>query len=193
MSIVRNITSGLRSLFRKEQVSDELDEELNGFLEMAAEEKMKEGMSRKDAGCRTLVVFKGTDFDSSSSSAPFNACKSPFNPEIRPFNVYSLLTSLLGCYRSPCLARSPTKSTTSRRRIITTHYPLLTTHFSPPFVFITLRILPPACLPTSIFISIIFMHLQIPFPAKPLFSHPYKTPGVSPTTTPRISDFRAEK
>ena len=39
----------LRSLFRKEQVSHELDEELNGFLEMAAEEKMKQGMSRKDA------------------------------------------------------------------------------------------------------------------------------------------------
>src|SRR5712664_1593879 len=49
MSLLRNIAIGLRSLFRKEQVSQELDEELNGFLEMAAEEKMKEGMSRKDA------------------------------------------------------------------------------------------------------------------------------------------------
>ena len=49
MSLLRDITSGLRSLFRKEQVSRELDEELNGFLEMAAEEKMKQGMSRKDA------------------------------------------------------------------------------------------------------------------------------------------------
>ena len=49
MSMLRNITSGLRSLFRKEQVSKELDEELGGFLEMAAEEKMKNGMSRKDA------------------------------------------------------------------------------------------------------------------------------------------------
>ena len=43
MSMLRNITSGLRSLFRKEQVSKELDEELGGFLEMAAEEKMKKG------------------------------------------------------------------------------------------------------------------------------------------------------
>jgi predicted permease len=42
MSLLRNITSGLRSLFRKEQVSQELDEELKGFLEMAADEKMKE-------------------------------------------------------------------------------------------------------------------------------------------------------
>jgi predicted permease len=49
MSLLRSIAGGLRSLFRKEQVSQELDEELNGFLGMAAEEKMKEGMIRKDA------------------------------------------------------------------------------------------------------------------------------------------------
>ena len=49
MSLLRSLSDGLRSLFRKEQVSQESDEELNGFLEMAAEEKMKEGMSRKDA------------------------------------------------------------------------------------------------------------------------------------------------
>src|SRR5881275_2056689 len=49
MALLRNIASGLRSLFRKERVSQELDEELNGFLDMAAEEKMKQGMSRKDA------------------------------------------------------------------------------------------------------------------------------------------------
>ncbi len=46
---LRSLLDGLRSLFRKEQVSHELDEELNGFLEMAAEEKMKQGMSRKEA------------------------------------------------------------------------------------------------------------------------------------------------
>src|SRR5436853_5989438 len=49
MSLLRSLSDGLRSLFRKEQVSQELDEELNGFLEMAAKEKMKLGMSRKDA------------------------------------------------------------------------------------------------------------------------------------------------
>src|SRR3977135_3023361 len=49
MSVLRNIASGLRSLFQKEQVSQELDEELGGFLEMAAEEKVEQGMSRKDA------------------------------------------------------------------------------------------------------------------------------------------------
>src|SRR6202140_5336290 len=49
MTLLRNLASGLRSLFRKERVEGELDEELRGFLEMAAEEKMKEGLSRKEA------------------------------------------------------------------------------------------------------------------------------------------------
>src|SRR6266403_503639 len=49
MSLLRSLSDGLRSLFRKERVEGELDEELRGFLEMAAEEKIKQGMSRKDA------------------------------------------------------------------------------------------------------------------------------------------------
>jgi hypothetical protein len=49
MSLLRSMVVGLRSLFRKERVGQELDEELRGFLDMAAEEKMKQGMSRKDA------------------------------------------------------------------------------------------------------------------------------------------------
>src|SRR5258708_37205628 len=49
MSLLRNITSGLRSLFRKDQVDGELDEELGAYLEMEAAEKMKQGMSRRDA------------------------------------------------------------------------------------------------------------------------------------------------
>src|SRR5213075_1802061 len=53
------IAAGLRSLFRKEQVNKELDEELNGFLEMAAEEKMKQGMSRKDA-LRAVRLERGS-------------------------------------------------------------------------------------------------------------------------------------
>jgi len=39
MSLLRSLSDGLRWLFRKERVEHELDEELNGFLEMAAEEK----------------------------------------------------------------------------------------------------------------------------------------------------------
>lgn len=47
--MLRNIASGLRSLFRKAQVDRELDEELGAFLEMAAQEKTKQGISREDA------------------------------------------------------------------------------------------------------------------------------------------------
>src|SRR5215813_10359832 len=59
MSFLRNIARGFRSLFRKEKVSRELNEELNEFLEMAAEEKMKSGMSRKDA-LRAVRFERGT-------------------------------------------------------------------------------------------------------------------------------------
>src|SRR5437867_12973875 len=59
MSLLRNIASGVRSLFRKEQVSHELDEELNGFLEMAAEEKIKQGASRRDA-LRSVRLERGS-------------------------------------------------------------------------------------------------------------------------------------
>jgi len=46
---MRNIATGLRSLFRKGQVDRELDEELCAYQEMATEEKIKQGMSRRDA------------------------------------------------------------------------------------------------------------------------------------------------
>src|SRR5258705_8201498 len=59
MSLLTSVLQGLRSLFRKVQVNKELDEELNGFLEMAAEEKMKEGMSRKDA-LRAVRLERGS-------------------------------------------------------------------------------------------------------------------------------------
>src|SRR2546423_508285 len=59
MSLLRNLSDGLRSLFRKERVEEELDEELRGFLEMAAEEKMKQGMSRKDA-LRAVRLERGS-------------------------------------------------------------------------------------------------------------------------------------
>src|SRR4029077_10640897 len=59
MSLLRSMAGGLRSLFRKERVSQELDEELNGFLEMAAEEKIKKGMSRKEA-LRAVRLGRGS-------------------------------------------------------------------------------------------------------------------------------------
>ncbi|HKV63243.1 MAG TPA: ABC transporter permease [Candidatus Acidoferrum sp.] len=59
MSLLRDLGSGLRSLFRKEQVNRELDEELGEYLEMAAEEKMKHGMSRKEA-VRAVRLERGS-------------------------------------------------------------------------------------------------------------------------------------
>jgi hypothetical protein len=59
MSLLRSLLRGLRSLVRKEQVSKESDDELNGFLEMAADEKMKEGMSHKDA-LRAVRLERGS-------------------------------------------------------------------------------------------------------------------------------------
>jgi predicted permease len=59
MSMLRNIKSGLRSLFRKELIDQELNEELSAYLEMAAEEKMKQGMSRQDA-LRVVRLERGS-------------------------------------------------------------------------------------------------------------------------------------
>src|SRR5207253_4966321 len=55
MSLFRKFATGLRSLFRKEQVDRELNEELGAYLEMEAAEKMKQGMSRKDALCEVRL------------------------------------------------------------------------------------------------------------------------------------------
>lgn len=59
MSLLHNLASGLRSLFRKEQENRELEEELNGFLEMAAQEKIDQGMSREDA-LRAVRLERGS-------------------------------------------------------------------------------------------------------------------------------------
>ena len=57
--MLRNIMTGLRSLFRKKQLDRELDEELHAYQEMAAEEKIKEGMSRKEA-LRAVRLERGS-------------------------------------------------------------------------------------------------------------------------------------
>ncbi|HEY6386227.1 MAG TPA: ABC transporter permease [Candidatus Acidoferrum sp.] len=59
MSLLRNLASGIRSLFLKERVDRELDEELRAYQEMAAEEKMKDGMSRKEA-LRAVRLERGS-------------------------------------------------------------------------------------------------------------------------------------
>jgi predicted permease len=57
MSLLRSVAAGLRSLLRRKR--GELDEELSGFLEMAAEEKMKDGMSRREA-LRAVRLERGS-------------------------------------------------------------------------------------------------------------------------------------
>jgi hypothetical protein len=59
MFSLRCIVSGLRALFRREQVDRELDEELRAYVEMAVEEKMKEGMSRREA-TRAVRLERGS-------------------------------------------------------------------------------------------------------------------------------------
>src|SRR5271155_3260497 len=59
MSLLRNVARGLRSLFRKEQVDRELDEELGAYIEMAAAQKMKEGLSCKEA-LRSVRLEQGS-------------------------------------------------------------------------------------------------------------------------------------
>ena len=59
MSLLRNIRSGLRSLFQKEQAERELDEELRAYQEMAAEEKMRDGITRLEA-LRAVRLERGS-------------------------------------------------------------------------------------------------------------------------------------
>lgn len=59
MSVVRNIVNGLRALFRGGQVEDELNEELRAYVEMAIDEKMEQGMSRKEAA-RAVRLERGS-------------------------------------------------------------------------------------------------------------------------------------
>lgn len=49
MAQMRNLTAGLRALFRKGKSNVELDEELRDYLDSAVAQKMKNGMSREDA------------------------------------------------------------------------------------------------------------------------------------------------
>src|SRR5215469_7552198 len=49
MPLLRNFAGGLRDLFRKRDNQQELDEELRDFLEAAAEDKMRFGMTREQA------------------------------------------------------------------------------------------------------------------------------------------------
>jgi macrolide transport system ATP-binding/permease protein len=59
MSLLRNIVSGLRALILRKRVEREMDEELRAYLEMAVEEKMQQGMSRREAA-RVVRLERGS-------------------------------------------------------------------------------------------------------------------------------------
>ena len=59
MPLLRSIAGGIRSLFQKQRARRELDEELRGFMDMAAEEGMKQGRSQKDA-LRAVRLERGS-------------------------------------------------------------------------------------------------------------------------------------
>src|SRR6266550_3209574 len=59
MSLLRNLSDGLRSLFRREQVDRELDEELRAYQDIAAEGKMTDGITRREA-LRAVRLERGS-------------------------------------------------------------------------------------------------------------------------------------
>src|ERR1700730_18364993 len=59
MMVLRRIISGLRRLFHRTQVEQELDEELRGYLETAIEQKMLAGL-RRAAAVRAARVELGS-------------------------------------------------------------------------------------------------------------------------------------
>src|SRR5271157_2000739 len=46
---LQSIVAGIRALFRKKQVEQDMDEELRGYLDAAVKDKMRSGMSQEQA------------------------------------------------------------------------------------------------------------------------------------------------
>ena len=61
MSLLRAVTSGLRSLFRKQDVEQELDDELRHYVEMAVRDKMQSGVSRQVAERAVRIEMGGVE------------------------------------------------------------------------------------------------------------------------------------
>jgi len=59
--MLRNLWSGLAGLLRKEQVEREMDEELGEFLDAAAQENMRGGMSRAEAARAARLEMGGME------------------------------------------------------------------------------------------------------------------------------------
>ena len=61
MSLLRTITSGLRTLFRKDEVERELDDEVAQYLELATQAHMRAGLSRADAERAARIDVGGVE------------------------------------------------------------------------------------------------------------------------------------
>jgi hypothetical protein len=94
MSLLRNITTGLRALIGKKRIDREFNEELSTYLEMAAEEKMKRGMNRKEA-LRAVRLERGNLAGRTSALACARSAKVLASPQLR----FSRSPSALGRIR----------------------------------------------------------------------------------------------
>ena len=61
MSILLHLTAGLRSLFRRRELDQDLDDEVRHFIEMATQENMRAGMARAQAERAARVAFGGVE------------------------------------------------------------------------------------------------------------------------------------
>jgi hypothetical protein len=61
MSLLRTITSGLRTLFRKEEVERELDDEVTQYVEAATQAHMRAGLSREAAARAARIDVGGVE------------------------------------------------------------------------------------------------------------------------------------
>ena len=61
MSLARQLSAGLRTIFRKDAVSRDLDDELAHYLEMTTRERMRGGMSRADAERAARIELGGVE------------------------------------------------------------------------------------------------------------------------------------
>ncbi|MGD0631356.1 MAG: ABC transporter permease [Terracidiphilus sp.] len=55
MGLIGNIVAGVRALVRRARVEREMDEELRGFIDASAEDKLRSGMTQEDAARAALV------------------------------------------------------------------------------------------------------------------------------------------
>jgi predicted permease len=61
MSLSRQLSAGLRTIFRKDAVEHELDDEIKHYIEMATRERMRQGLSRAEAERAVRIQFGGVE------------------------------------------------------------------------------------------------------------------------------------